>query len=151
MEDSLLRFEKHIKLAMTFDFKQDSVDNFKRLIGDLYNQGNNSFDISDFAYLFKIEDLTDKARINFLETSCNIKFTSITVNQILHRDTKPFTLNLKVRDNLKHISLHYVAFSDFYTEYKEEDSENYYFEKDEVKYEFKKLKLKSCNISVQSI
>lgn len=151
MEDSLFRFQKYIKLEMSYDFEQNTIDDFKRLIGNMYNDNKKSFDVSDFSYLFKFENLTQNAKTTFLENSCNIKFTSITVNQILHRDTKPFTLNLKVRENLKHISLHYVAFSDCYTEYKEEDSENYYFEKDEVKYEFKKLKLKSCNISVQSI
>lgn len=150
MEDSLLRFEKHIKLAMTLDFKQDSVDNFKRLIGDLYNQGKNSFDISDFAYLFKIEDLTDKARIGFLETSCNIKFTSITVNQVFHRDDKPFTLNLKVRDNLKHINVWYVSFSDFYN-FKDEDDTILYASKNDIDFEFNKERLKNCNIKWQTM
>lgn len=151
MDKYLFRFEKHIKLAMTYDFEQNTVDDFKRLIGNMYNDRKQSFDISDFSHLFKIENLTKTARINFIETDCNIKFTSMNVNQIFHRNDTPFTLNLKVRDSLNHINVWYVAFSDYYTNYQEDDNENYYFEKDEVKYEFNKLKLENCNIKVQSI
>ena len=151
MEDNLFRFIKHVKLVMLEDFEQNIIDDFKRLIGDLYNQQKTSFDISDFSHLFKFENLTKTAKTNFVDNDCNIKFISMNVNQIHHREDEPFTLNLKVRDNLKHINVWYVVFSDCYTSYKEEDNENYYFEKDEVKYEFNKQKLKNCNISVQSI
>lgn len=136
---------------MTADFEQNTVDDFSRLIGNLYNQQKMSFDISDFSYLFKFENLTKTAKKEFIENDCNIKFIFMNVNQILHRDDKPFKLNLKVRDNQKHINVWYVVFSDCYTSYKEEDNENYYFEKDNVKYKFNKQKLKNCNISVQVI
>jgi hypothetical protein len=151
MDDKLFRFIKHVKLVMTEDFEQNTVDDFRRLIGNLYNQSKTSFDISDFSYLFKFENLTKTAKTNFINNYCNIKFTSMSVNQVHHRDDTPFTLNLKVRDNLKHIYVWYVLFSDYYTIHKEEDNEIYYFEKDDVKYEFNKQKLKNCNISVQSI
>lgn len=151
MNSNLFRFVKNVKLIMTADFEQNTVDDFSRLIGNLYNQQKTSFDISDFAYLFKYENLTKTAKTEFIENDCNIKFTSMNVNQVLHRDATTFRLNLKVRDNLKHINVWYVVFSDCYTSYKEEDNENYYFEKDGVKYEFNKQKLMNCNISVQSI
>lgn len=150
MSDNLLRFEKHIKLVMTTDFNQNTVDNFKRLIGDLYNQHKTSFEISDFSHLFKIEDLTNKARIDFLESNCNIKFTSIIVNQVFHRDDKPFTLNLKVRDNLKHLNVWYIAFSDFYN-FKDEDDTNIYASKNDIDFEFNKERLKNCNIKWQTM
>ena len=151
MDDSRFRFIKHVKLFMVEDFEKGTFDNFRTLISDLYNSQKTSFDISDFSYLFKFENLTKTAIINFVENDCNIKFTSMSVNQIHHRDDKPFTLNLKVRDNLKHINVWYVLFSDYYKNYKAKDGDTYFFEKDEIKYEFKKSRLNDCNIIVQSI
>ena len=55
MEDNLFRFVKHIKLIMLEDFEQNTIDDFKRLIGDLYNQQKTSFDISDFSYSYEVK------------------------------------------------------------------------------------------------
>jgi hypothetical protein len=149
MKDSLLRFEKHINLEMVVDFDVRTTDIFKSFIGDLRNQGKQQFEISDFSHLFKIENLTDEARINFIETSCNIKFISMNVNQVFHRDDKPFTLNLKVRDKLNHVNVWYVAFSDSY-DFNDEDDKIIYASKNDIDFEFNKERLKNCNIKWQT-
>ena len=144
MTETRVRFIKNAKLSMISDFNENTVKSFTDLV---HNSQKTNLEISDFYHLFDISKLTKVARTNYIDNDCNIKFTSMTVNQVEHMNSKPFV----IKDKLYHVEVWYVAFSDLYTIYEDDDSQTYYFEKDEVKYEFNKEKLKSCNISVQVI
>jgi hypothetical protein len=142
MTKKLLRFERCRKLNLLLDFKQPAIDKFKSFINEIYNQGKSNFEVKDFAHIFEYSDLNIQSKNLFTNNTCQIKFEKI-IPKLTARE-EPFTLDQKVRDDLRYINVYFMLLSASF-EFKEED-DVFYFMYNGSEREISKSHLKLCNI-----
>ncbi|MFA9194320.1 hypothetical protein AAGV33_07870 [Flavobacterium sp. FBOR7N2.3] len=111
MGDKSVRFVRKIIIQPSVDFNQDTKDTLKSILNSMYFNENFDFYINDFSKYFTIENLTSKARIDFIDNDLNIKFISIVLDKSSESSNKLFKLYYENKDKFNFGNIHCIGFS----------------------------------------